>query len=187
MILKTVFLLLTASITALTTPSNPTTKVIHGKISYYASKFEGRRTSSGQRYRANRRTAAHRTFPFGTLLEVTNKANGSTTVVKVNDRGPHKRSRVLDVSYSAAKDLGLLQSGTALVSIKVLSLGDGLVKLDEEEEEELIATVDSTLKSNGIEELLNKKRMYLMVVKDAEGRIRVDSSAVNPLNAEAHR
>ncbi|MEA5139486.1 septal ring lytic transglycosylase RlpA family protein [Arcicella rigui] len=187
MILKTVFLLLTASITALTTPSNPTTKVIHGKISYYASKFEGRRTSSGQRYRANRRTAAHRTFPFGTLLEVTNKANGSTTVVKVNDRGPHKRSRVLDVSYSAAKDLGLLRSGTALVSIKVLSLGDGLVKLDEEEEEELIATVDSTLKSNGIEELLNKKRMYLMVVKDAEGRIRVDSSAVNPLNAEAHR
>jgi rare lipoprotein A len=186
MILKTVFLLLTASITTLTTPSNPT-KVIHGKISYYASKFEGRRTSSGQRYRANRRTAAHRTFPFGTLLEVTNNANGSTTIVKVNDRGPHKRSRVLDVSYSAAKDLGLIKSGVALVSIKVLSFGDGLVKLDEEEEEVMITSVDSTLKSNGIDELLNRKRMYLMVVKDAEGRIRLDSSAVNPLNAEAHK
>jgi rare lipoprotein A len=186
MILKTVFLLFTATITALTTPSSPS-KVIHGKISYYASKFEGKRTSSGQRYRANRRTAAHRTFPFGTLLEVTNKLNGSTTIVKVNDRGPHKRSRVLDVSLSAAKDLGLLQTGIALVSIKVLSLGDGLVKLDEEEEDFQITPIDSTLKSTIIDELLNRKRMYLMVVKDAEGRIRLDSSAVNPLNAEAHR
>lgn len=182
MILKTVFLLFTATITAFTTPSKPK-KTISGKISYYASKFEGRKTSSGQRYKANRRTAAHKSLPFGTLLEVTNKGNGNVTIVKVNDRGPHSRGRILDVSYAAAKDLGLLGSGTASVTIKVLSFGDGVVSLNEEEDV-IPVGIDSTSTQqvSMVDILLSKKPMYMMVVKDSNGRIRLDSTAIRPLN-----
>lgn len=183
MILKTVFLLFTATITALSTPSKPK-KSIHGKISYYASKFEGRKTSSGQRYKANRRTAAHKSLPFGTLLEVTNKENGNVTIVKVNDRGPHSRGRVLDVSYAAAKDLGLIGKGTASVAIKVLSFGDGILSLNEEEEELPLIAKDSTQQISmvDVDILLSKKPMYMMVVKDSNGRIRLDSTEIRPLN-----
>lgn len=180
MILKTAFLLFTATVTAFTTPSKPK-KTISGKISYYASKFEGRKTSSGQRYKATRRTAAHKSLPFGTLLEVTNKENGNVTIVKVNDRGPHSRGRILDVSYAAAKDLGLIGKGTASVAIKVLSFGDGVLSLNEEEEVPLIAK-DSTQQISMVDILLSKKPMYMMVVKDSNGRIRLDSTAVRPLN-----
>ncbi len=181
MILKTVFLLFTATITAFTTPSKPK-KSIKGKISYYASKFEGRRTSSGQRYKASRKTAAHKSFPFGTLLEVTNKENGNVTVVKVNDRGPHSRGRILDVSYAAAKDLGLIKKGTASVVIKVLSFGDGIVDPNEEEDDFTMIPQDSTQQTSMVDALLKRKPMYMMVVKDAEGRIRLDSTEIRPLN-----
>ncbi len=181
MILKTVFLLFTATVTAFTTPSKPK-KTISGKISYYASKFEGRKTSSGQRYKANRRTAAHKSLPFGTLLEVTNKENGNVTIVKVNDRGPHSRGRILDVSYAAAKDLGLIGKGTASVAIKVLSFGDGVLSLNEEEEEVPLIAKDTTQQISMVDILLSKKPMYMMVVKDSNGRIRLDSTAIRPLN-----
>ncbi len=180
MILKTVFLLFTATITSLSTPSKPK-KTLHGKISYYHSKFEGRKTSSGQRYKATRRTAAHKYLPFGTLLEVTNPSNGLVTVVKVNDRGPHSRGRVLDVSYAAAKDLGLIGIGTASVKIKVLSFGDGVVSLNEEEDE-IPMGIDSTQQISMVDVLLSKKPMYMMVVRDSEGRFRLDSTATRPMS-----
>jgi rare lipoprotein A len=78
-----------------------------GIASYYAQKFEGRRTANGERYHGKYFTAAHRTLPFGTLLKVTNPKNGKWVIVRVNDRGPHNRKRKIDLSYRAAKHLGI--------------------------------------------------------------------------------
>jgi rare lipoprotein A len=78
-----------------------------GIASYYAQKFEGRRTANGERYHGKYFTAAHRTLPFGTLLKVTNPKNGKWVIVRVNDRGPHNRKRKIDLSYRSAKHLGI--------------------------------------------------------------------------------
>jgi rare lipoprotein A len=91
-----------------------------GVASYYASKFHGRRTASGERYDMNGLTAAHRSLAFGTRLKVTNLSNKRSVVVRVNDRGPHIKKRIIDVSYAAARKLGLLGSGTARVLIEVV-------------------------------------------------------------------
>lgn len=90
-----------------------------GIASYYANKFEGRRTANGERYRKKEFTAAHKTLPFGTLLKVTNPKNGKWVIVRVNDRGPHNRKRKIDLSYRAAKHLGLTKGkGLAKVYIE---------------------------------------------------------------------
>jgi rare lipoprotein A len=81
-----------------------------GYASYYANKFEGRRTANGERYRKKYFTAAHRTLPFGTLLKVTNPKNHKWVIVRINDRGPHHKKRVIDLSYKAAKHLGIVKS-----------------------------------------------------------------------------
>jgi rare lipoprotein A len=91
-----------------------------GIASYYAPKFHGRRTASGERYDMNGLTAAHRSLAFGTRLKVTNLSNQRSVVVRVNDRGPHIKKRIIDVSYAAARKLGLLGSGTARVLIEVV-------------------------------------------------------------------
>lgn len=84
---------------------------------YYAKKFEGRKTSSGERYRAAKFTAAHLTLPFGTIITVRNLVSGKIVKVKVNDRGPHSRKFSLDLSQSAAKALGIYRLGYARVEI----------------------------------------------------------------------
>jgi rare lipoprotein A (peptidoglycan hydrolase) len=157
-------------------------KVISGKASFYAHKFEGKRTSSGQRYRANERTAAHRTYPFGTLLEVTNQTNGSKTIVRVNDRGPHSKSRLLDVSYAAAKDLGLIGSGTAPVSIKVIAMGDGYLPEDESMDKEVILEnlENKTPVLPTFPNLSEHKHQYMIVVKQPDGSVKVEYSSTRP-------
>jgi rare lipoprotein A len=85
-----------------------------GKASYYKS---GKRTASGERFNAGDYTAAHRTLPFGTRVLVTNLKTGQSVIVRVNDRGPFVRSRIIDVSYSAAKMLGMIGAGVASVKI----------------------------------------------------------------------
>ena len=94
-----------------------------GVASWYGKDFHGRRTASGERYDMNDLTAAHRTLPFGTLLEVRNARNGRSVVVRVNDRGPYSKSRVLDLSYGAAREIGLVRSGTAPVELYLASRG----------------------------------------------------------------
>jgi rare lipoprotein A len=89
-----------------------------GYASYYAAKFEGRKTANGERYRKKELTAAHRTLPFGTLLKVTNPQNGKWVVVRVNDRGPHHRKRIIDLSYRAAKHLGMV-NGPGVLKVYV--------------------------------------------------------------------
>ena len=92
-----------------------------GVASYYAHKFHGRKTASGERYDENKQTAAHRTLPFGTLVRVTNLANDRSVEVWINDRGPWVKGRIIDVSFAAAKQLGLIGPGTAKVRVRVLS------------------------------------------------------------------
>lgn len=91
-----------------------------GVASYYANRFEGLRTASGQRYDGNQLTAAHRTLPFGTRVRVTNLANDESVVVTVNDRGPHRKGRVIDLSRRAARELGFLADGTARVALEIV-------------------------------------------------------------------
>ncbi|MBY0542621.1 MAG: septal ring lytic transglycosylase RlpA family protein [Sphingobacteriaceae bacterium] len=84
---------------------------------YYAKKFEGRKTTSGERYRAAKFTAAHRTLPFGTMIKVKNIRTGKTIEVRVNDRGPFSKKFSLDLSQVAAKALGIYKLGYAKVEI----------------------------------------------------------------------
>lgn len=90
-----------------------------GKASYYSRRANGARTSSGVRLNNDSLVCAHRTYPFGTLLNVKNPANGKEVVVKVIDRGPHVRGRVIDLSYEAARRLGIIAAGVALVEVSV--------------------------------------------------------------------
>lgn len=91
-----------------------------GVASYYAKAHDGRRTASGERFDMQAMTAAHRTLPFGTRVRVVNLANGRQVVVRINDRGPFRKGRIIDVSYAAAQVLGLIGPGTARVRVDVL-------------------------------------------------------------------
>jgi rare lipoprotein A len=91
---------------------------VAGKASYYADKFEGRRTSNGEIFKQRKKTAAHRTLPFGTLVTVKNLANGRTVKVRVNDRGPFVQGRTIDLSKKAAKKLDMVNAGVASVELK---------------------------------------------------------------------
>ncbi len=99
-------------------------KYIRGYASWYGPKFHGRRTASGRRFNMYEPVAAHRTLPFGTLLLVKNLKNGRSVRVKVIDRGPFVRGRHLDLSYSAAKKLGMLADGVVPFVAKVIRCGE---------------------------------------------------------------
>ena len=90
-----------------------------GTASYYGRELNGRRTASGEVFDMNELTAAHRTLPFGTRVRVTNLKNGRHTVVRINDRGPFRRGRIIDLSYAAARKLGFVGRGLAKVRIAV--------------------------------------------------------------------
>lgn len=96
-----------------------------GKASFYADKFEGAPTASGEKYRHNKLTAAHKTLPFGTKVKVTNQSNNKSVEVVINDRGPWVDNRVIDLSKSAAEKLDFVNQGLADVTIEVLDAGDG--------------------------------------------------------------
>jgi rare lipoprotein A len=92
-----------------------------GTASWYGSWFQGERTSNGEIYDKNEMTAAHRTMAFGTMLEVVNLDNEKSCVVRVNDRGPFVKDRIIDLSEAAARKLGFLGAGTAKVGLRLLS------------------------------------------------------------------
>jgi rare lipoprotein A len=95
-----------------------------GKASFYADKFEGSPTASGEKYRHSKATAAHKTLPFGTKVKVTNLANNEFVEVVINDRGPYVEGRIIDLSKSAAETLGFTNQGLAEVRIDVVDHGD---------------------------------------------------------------
>lgn len=96
-----------------------------GKASFYADKFEGRSTASGEKYKHNKLTAAHKTLPFGTKVKVTNLANNKEIEVTINDRGPYVEGRIIDLSKAAAEALGFINLGLAEVKMEVVDAGDG--------------------------------------------------------------
>jgi rare lipoprotein A len=88
-----------------------------GKASYYADKFNGKPTASGEPYNSSKLTAAHRTLPFGTMVKVVNLRNQKEVVVRINDRGPFAAGRIIDLSKAAAQKIDMLQSGIVEVTI----------------------------------------------------------------------
>lgn len=105
----------------------PSSKGYHarGVASWYGSKFHGRRTSSGEPYDMHLATAAHKSLPLPTYAEVTNLDNGRKVIVKINDRGPFKDDRLIDMSYGAALRLGMIGTGTANVEVRAIDVGGG--------------------------------------------------------------
>ncbi len=93
---------------------------LRGTASWYGIPFHGRKTANGETYDMNGLTCAHRTLPFGTVLLVTNLGNGRSVTVRVTDRGPFISGRIVDLSRGAASTLGMLDTGTAQVSLKVV-------------------------------------------------------------------
>jgi rare lipoprotein A len=96
-----------------------------GKASFYADKFDGHPTASGEKYRHNKLTGAHKSLPFGTKVRVTNVANNQSVEVVINDRGPYVDGRIIDVSRAAADKLGFVNQGLADVKLEVVDPGDG--------------------------------------------------------------
>jgi rare lipoprotein A len=101
-------------------PARQPAPVQTGVASYYARHFAGKATASGEPHRPNALTAASRTLPLGTTAKVTNRENGRTVTVKVNDRGPYAKNRILDVSPKAAKRLGFKHDGVAHVAVQAV-------------------------------------------------------------------
>lgn len=94
-----------------------------GTASYYADKFVGRQTANGETYRHDKMTAAHRSLPFGTEVRVTRVDTGESIVVRINDRGPFKAGRIIDLSKRAARELGIVQAGLAEVTVRPVGAG----------------------------------------------------------------
>ncbi|WP_201977847.1 septal ring lytic transglycosylase RlpA family protein [Hymenobacter rubidus] len=111
----------TPGTTAVPAPSSAATTVFRGRASWYGGYFQGRRTSSGERYNRFQYTCAHKTLPFGTRLRVTNVKNGKSVVVRVTDRGPFRHQRILDLSEAAARPLGVVDCGAATVIAQVVA------------------------------------------------------------------
>jgi rare lipoprotein A len=94
-----------------------------GMASWYGGKFHGRKTASGERYNQGAMTAAHKTLPFGTRVRVTHARTGNSVIVRINDRGPFIRGRIIDLSRAAASQIGLTATGVAPVRVTVLGRG----------------------------------------------------------------
>jgi len=98
-----------------------------GEASYYGAQFQGRPTASGERFDNGQLTAAHRTLPFGTKVRVTNLSNGRSVVVRVNDRGPYARGRIIDLSRAAARRIDMVRAGVARVRVEPLGANNRAV------------------------------------------------------------
>lgn len=95
-------------------------QTLTGTASWYGGKFHGRRTANGETYNQHALTAAHRYLPFGTEVVVTNQNNGRSVVVRINDRGPFSGGRIIDLSRQAANQIGMVNAGTARVTVEVI-------------------------------------------------------------------
>lgn len=101
-----------------------------GEASWYGNPFHGQRTASGERYDMYLMTAAHRELPIGTVVEVTNLANDRRVQVRINDRGPFVRGRIIDLSYGAATELDMVRTGTADIELRVVEMGQQMLPVD---------------------------------------------------------
>jgi len=102
--------------------ASPAKKAQAGMASYYHDRFNGRRTASGARYNKGELSAAHKTLPLGSRVRVTDSRSGRSVVVRINDRGPYARGRVIDLSRAAASEIGLVSKGVSRVTLEVLKV-----------------------------------------------------------------
>ena len=107
--------------TEVATLAQAPTQGYEGRASWYGPGFAGRRTANGEIFDPSQLTAAHKTLPFGTRVRVTNLNNGRSTLVRINDRGPFKPGRIIDLSRAAAEQIGMIGSGTAPVTLELMS------------------------------------------------------------------
>ena len=98
--------------------------IIKGKASYYSSDFHGRKTANGEIFNMYEKTAAHRTLPFNSIIQVRNIENNKSVIVRINDRGPFHNDRIIDLSYQAAKEIDMIEKGVVDIEIKIIKLGD---------------------------------------------------------------
>ncbi len=111
---------------ATTQPAEPRpSETLQGIASWYGEEFAGRTTANGEIFDPSLLTAAHRSFPFGTILDITNAKTAQTVRVRVNDRGPYIGNRVIDLSYAAAQQIGLIEPGVGTVDITIVKVGNG--------------------------------------------------------------
>ena len=141
-----------------------------GKASFYSKRATGSRSSSGERLHHDSLTCAHRTHPFGTLLRVTNERNGKEVVVRVTDRGPHSRGRIIDLSHAAAKELGIINQGVAVVRVEPLR---GNMHVPYKPEPEPMPEIDFevteyTLPENGVLHFPKHGKQYKQYVKTVD-------------------
>ncbi|MBO5611689.1 MAG: septal ring lytic transglycosylase RlpA family protein [Prevotella sp.] len=131
-----------------------------GKASYYSKKATGSRTSSGEKLHHDSMTCAHRTYPFGTILKVSCPATGRTVNVRVTDRGPFGHGRIIDLSWGAARELGILNMGVATVQVEVIKKGGplGPVKPDDNLE---LPEIDFVVSNAGYEFLPEMQKYSL--------------------------
>ncbi|ELR71009.1 Rare lipoprotein A precursor [Fulvivirga imtechensis AK7] len=115
-------------------------QVQNGQASFYADKFEGRPTASGEKYSHSKLTAAHRSLPFGTMVKVTNLKNNKSVIVRINDRGPFVKGRIIDLSKSAAQKLGFTHQGVTKVNIEVINQAEEMASTDIPEVVEPVGT-----------------------------------------------
>ncbi len=98
----------------------PANEILNGKASYYADKYHGRTTANGETFDKRAMTAAHKSLPFNTNVKVTNLDNGKSVVVRINDRGPYIKGRIIDLSEKAAEDIGMIRKGVVNVEVEIL-------------------------------------------------------------------
>ena len=99
----------------------------HGTASWYGPNFHGNQTSNGEYYDMHASTAAHKTLPINTLVQVTNDKTGASTIVRINDRGPFVKSRIIDLSHQAALEVGVIKHGTAKVTLEILDFDQNAI------------------------------------------------------------
>ena len=122
---KYILLLLILSLLVPLSSSSSENYPQYGNASWYGGKFHGRKTASGERFNKHEFTAAHRKLPFGTIVRVTNMRNGKEVYVRINDRGPFVKGRVLDLSLASAEALHFNRRGVIRVKIEIISLPIG--------------------------------------------------------------
>ena len=105
---------------SISAPIEAKPRVYFGRASFYGNECQGELTANGERFDMYQLTAAHRTLPFGSRVRVVNMQNGKSVVVRINDRGPNIQTRIIDLSYAAADDIGMIEAGVTDVKLEVL-------------------------------------------------------------------
>jgi rare lipoprotein A len=140
-----------------------------GVASWYGEQFHEKKTANGEIYNMYAMTAAHKTLPFGTMVEVINVENKKTTIVRINDRGPFCRGRIIDLSHSAAKRIDMIKNGTAAVEITALGTDDEvLTEADKTDPDNVYFTGDFTIQAGSFGDPDNAEKLKISLEKIAE-------------------